>query len=37
MLVREQQLTDEYTRIDVMLRQMTSLETQISKQLESLE
>lgn len=36
MLVREQQLTDEYTRIDVMLRQMTSLETQISKQLESL-
>jgi len=36
MQVREQQLTDEYTRIDVMLRQMTSLETQVSKQLESL-
>ena len=36
MQVREQQLTDEYTRIDVMLRHMASLETQVSKQLESL-
>jgi flagellar capping protein FliD len=36
MQVRQQQLTDEYTRIDVMLRQMTSLENQVTKQLESL-
>ncbi len=36
MEAREKQLTDEYTRIDVMLRQMASMETQISKQLESL-
>lgn len=36
MEVRQRQLTDEYTRIDVMLRQMTSLENQVSKQLESL-
>lgn len=36
MVVRQQQLTDEYTRIDIMLRQMTSLENQVTKQLESL-
>jgi flagellar hook-associated protein 2 len=37
MSVRQQQLTDEYTRIDVMLRQMTALENQVTKQLESLQ
>jgi flagellar hook-associated protein 2 len=37
MTARQQQLIDEYTRIDVMLRQMSSLENQVTKQMESLQ